>query len=84
LSAGCRWDTTAFHTAANRLGLTIAGSDEWDPNRHDYRELARRIAFANVEAVYLATLDVANGSAVVGALRQRLGRPGVSPHRGEC
>ena len=35
---------TAFRTAATRLGMNVAGMDEWDRRARDYTRLAQRVA----------------------------------------
>jgi branched-chain amino acid transport system substrate-binding protein len=65
--------TTPFRRAAKRLGITIAGSATWDPEASSYRSLARRVAAARPDGVFVGDVLVANGGAIVKALRARLG-----------
>jgi branched-chain amino acid transport system substrate-binding protein len=65
--------TTPFRRAARRLGITIAGSEIWDPEASSYRSLAERVALARADGVFVGDVLVANGAAVVKALRARLG-----------
>jgi branched-chain amino acid transport system substrate-binding protein len=63
----------AFRSAAQQLGMTIAGSGPWDRRAPGYARLAERIARANADAVYLAGYAVDNGARLLGDLRHRLG-----------
>ena len=47
---------TAFRTAATRLGMDVAGMDEWDRRARDYRRLAQRVRRAGADGVYVAGL----------------------------
>jgi len=64
---------TAFETAAQRLGLTIAGRESWDPRARDYSDIARRVAAAGATAVFVGGLVDTNAGGVVRELRARLG-----------
>jgi Periplasmic binding protein len=65
--------------AARKLGLSIAGSSEWNPRRTTYAGLAARIASTHPDAIVLGGVDV-NGGAVVRALRHPWQLP-VRPKR---
>ena len=62
-----------FETAARRLGLRVAGRESWDPGAKRYRALARRVAAAGAEAVFLGGLLDTNAAAVIRDLRAALG-----------
>ena len=47
---------TAFRTAATRLGMNVAGMDEWDRRARDYTRLAQRVRRAGADGVYVAGL----------------------------
>jgi branched-chain amino acid transport system substrate-binding protein len=59
-------------TAAGRLGLDVVGRATWEPRRREYRRLARRVARAGAEAVFLGGLLDTNGARVVRDLRREL------------
>jgi branched-chain amino acid transport system substrate-binding protein len=68
---------TAFGTAATRLGMDVAGMEQWDRRAHDYKRLAQRVRRARADAVYLAGYAIAdNGARLIKDLRATLG-PGV-------
>jgi branched-chain amino acid transport system substrate-binding protein len=66
LSAG------GFETAARRLGLDVVERVTWDPRRTHYRDIARRVARADPDAVFLGGLLDNNGARVVRDLRATL------------
>jgi branched-chain amino acid transport system substrate-binding protein len=73
---------TAFRTAATRLGMNVAGMDEWDRRARDYRRLAQRIRRAGADGVYVAGYAIAdNGARLIKDLRAKLGSgvPILSP-----
>ena len=62
----------AFETAAGRLGLDVIGHETWDRRRRGYRDLARRVARAGPDAVFLGGILDTNGARVVKDLRATL------------
>jgi branched-chain amino acid transport system substrate-binding protein len=65
---------TAFRTAAERLGMEIAGMEAWDGRDRDFTRLARRVRAAGADGVYLAGMAVAdNGGRLIKDLRASLG-----------
>src|SRR6185295_15055083 len=65
---------TAFRTAATRLGMDVAGMDEWDRRARDYRRLAQRVRGTGADGVYVAGYAVAdNGARLIKDLRRQLG-----------
>jgi branched-chain amino acid transport system substrate-binding protein len=65
---------TAFGTAATRVGMHVAGMDEWDRRARDYTRLAERVRRASADGVYLAGYAIAdNGARLIRDLRGRLG-----------
>jgi branched-chain amino acid transport system substrate-binding protein len=63
--------------SAEKLGLRVVGFEGWDPHAHSYAGLARRVASAKPDGVFLGgSVDISNGPAVVKGLRAVLG-PGV-------
>jgi branched-chain amino acid transport system substrate-binding protein len=64
---------TQFKLTARRLGLTVAGSAEWDPDTKRYGAPADRVARARPDGIYFADLYFKNPDAVLAALRDRLG-----------
>jgi branched-chain amino acid transport system substrate-binding protein len=66
---------TAFRTAATRLGMDVAGMDEWDRRARDYARIAKRVDRAGADTVYLAGYAIADkGARLIKDLRERLGR----------
>jgi DNA-binding SARP family transcriptional activator/ABC-type branched-subunit amino acid transport system substrate-binding protein/DNA-binding beta-propeller fold protein YncE len=61
-------------TAARGAGLELAGSAAWDPDASGFRRLARRIARARADAVFIGGHLQPNGGALVRDLRGVLGR----------
>jgi branched-chain amino acid transport system substrate-binding protein len=65
---------TAFGTAAQRLGMHAAGTDQWDRHGRDYRRLAERVRRAGADGVYVAGYAIAdNGARLIRDLRGKLG-----------
>ena len=65
---------TAFRTAATRLGMDVAGMDEWDRRARDYTRLAQRVRRAGADGVYVAGYAIAdNGARLIKDLRGQLG-----------
>jgi len=62
-----------FRTAAQRLGLRIAGRSTWDPQAGSYAALARRVAASGAQAVFVGGLLDTNAARVVRDLRARVG-----------
>ena len=63
-----------FQTAAQRIGLHLAGSGTWNQPSRTYDQLAQRIASSRATAVYLALDGVdPDAGALIRALRRRLG-----------
>jgi branched-chain amino acid transport system substrate-binding protein len=61
--------------AATKLGLRVVGFDGWDAHAHAYEALARRVARARPDGVFLGgSVDISNGPAVVKDLRAVLGQ----------
>jgi branched-chain amino acid transport system substrate-binding protein len=61
--------------AARKLGLRVVGLAGWDPHARSYEALARRVARARADGVFLGgSVDVSNGPAVVQDLRAVLGQ----------
>jgi branched-chain amino acid transport system substrate-binding protein len=64
---------TAFRNAAQRLGMTIAGTGRWDRRAASYSRLAKVVKRAGADGVYLAGYASDNGSRLLRDLRDRLG-----------
>ena len=65
---------TSVRHAAPKLGLRVVGFAGWDPHAHSYATLARHVARAKPDGVFLGgSVDVSNGPAVVKDLRAVLG-----------
>ena len=61
--------------AARKLSMRVVGFEGWDPHARSYEALARRVARARADGVFLGgSVDVSNGPAVVKDLRAVLGR----------
>jgi DNA-binding SARP family transcriptional activator/ABC-type branched-subunit amino acid transport system substrate-binding protein len=75
ISDGDTYFRTYVTTAARNLGLEIVGSSLWSrrPGARNFERLARRIARARADAVFLDGFLHTNGGAVVRDLRARLG-----------
>jgi branched-chain amino acid transport system substrate-binding protein len=63
----------AFRLAAERAGLTVAGTGRWNPKARDFRALAERIRRAGTDTVYLGGFVFGNGPRLVKDLREALG-----------
>jgi branched-chain amino acid transport system substrate-binding protein len=63
----------AFRLAAERTGLTVAGTGRWDPEARDLRALAERVRRAGADTVYLGGYPFENGPRLVKVLRETLG-----------
>jgi branched-chain amino acid transport system substrate-binding protein len=63
----------AFRLAAERVGLTVAGTGRWDPKARSFHALAERIQGAGADAVYLGGYPFEQGPRLVKALREALG-----------
>lgn len=63
----------AFAEAARRLGLRVAGREQWNPKARDYRRLAERVRASGAEAVFLGGYVSNNGARVIKDLRAALG-----------
>jgi branched-chain amino acid transport system substrate-binding protein len=63
----------AFRVTAERTGLRVAGTESWDPDARDYRELADRVRAAGADAVYLGGFVFNNGVRLIEDLRAALG-----------
>jgi branched-chain amino acid transport system substrate-binding protein len=64
----------AFAEAARRIGLRVAGREEWNPKAHDYRRLADRVRRSDAEAVFLGGYVSNNGPQLIKDLRAALGQ----------
>jgi branched-chain amino acid transport system substrate-binding protein len=64
---------TAFRDAAREAGIDVVGFETWDPDAPGYDALARRVARADVDSVFLGGYIVSNVGAVIRALRGVLG-----------
>jgi DNA-binding SARP family transcriptional activator/ABC-type branched-subunit amino acid transport system substrate-binding protein len=60
-------------TAARNVGLEVVGSGRWSYEARNFERLARRIARARADAVYLGGFLYENGGTLVRDLRARLG-----------
>lgn len=65
---------SAFREAARDLGLDVAGFARWDAKGRGLGDLARRVARARPDGVYVAGYIVNSGPQLLEALRGRLGR----------
>jgi branched-chain amino acid transport system substrate-binding protein len=64
---------TDVETAARNLGLEIVGSTGWSAEARNFERLARRIARARADAVFLGGFLYPNGGTLVRDLRAHLG-----------
>ena len=62
----------SFVTAAEQLGLGVAGTAPWERTR--YASLAARVRTSRADGVFLAGALVSDGARVVRALRRKIGR----------
>jgi branched-chain amino acid transport system substrate-binding protein len=72
--SGCYCDygrgvAAAFRLAAERIGLRVAGAEEWSAYASGYRALAERIRRTGADAVYLGGYLEANGVRLISDLR---------------
>jgi DNA-binding SARP family transcriptional activator/ABC-type branched-subunit amino acid transport system substrate-binding protein len=65
--------TSAFRRAAQRLGVTIAGSDDWTLDPSSYAGLARRIKRSRANGVFLGGGQTDNDTLLLNDLRAELG-----------
>ena len=63
-----------FRSAADKLGVRVAGSASFDPKAKSYAALADRVARSGAQGVVLGADPYDGGDRVVKALRARLGR----------
>ena len=63
----------AFRLAAERIGLSVAGTGRWQPKAGDLRALAARVGRAGADTVYLGGYPFDNGPLLVKELREALG-----------
>jgi branched-chain amino acid transport system substrate-binding protein len=63
---------TAFETAAQRVGLEVAGRETWDPRAEEYGALARRVADSGADTVYVGGLIDTNAAGMLRDLRRLL------------
>ncbi len=61
-----------FRRAAEKLGQDVAGYEGWNPKKPRAGEVARRVADANVDAVYLCGLIDSDVAGVLAALKAAL------------
>jgi branched-chain amino acid transport system substrate-binding protein len=73
LTDGDPYFGTDVATAARNLGLEVVGSTRWSAEARSYERLARRIARARADAVFLGGFLYLNGGSLVRDLRARLG-----------
>jgi DNA-binding SARP family transcriptional activator/ABC-type branched-subunit amino acid transport system substrate-binding protein len=73
LTDGDPYFGTDVVTAARNLGLEVVGSTSWRAEARSYERLARRIARARADAVFLGGFLYLNGGTLVRDLRARLG-----------
>jgi DNA-binding SARP family transcriptional activator/ABC-type branched-subunit amino acid transport system substrate-binding protein/streptogramin lyase len=73
LTDGDPYFRTDVATAARNLGLEVVGSTKWSAEARSYERLARRIARARADAVFIGGFLYLNGGALVRDLRARLG-----------
>jgi DNA-binding SARP family transcriptional activator/ABC-type branched-subunit amino acid transport system substrate-binding protein len=64
---------SAFRSAAQKLGVAIAGSDDWTLDRSSYAGLARKIKRSRADGVFLGGSHSTNGALLIKALRAELG-----------
>ena len=64
---------TTFRQTARQAGLTIAGTEAFDPAASSYDQLADRVARSGAEGVVLGAFVFDGGDRVLEALRARLG-----------
>ena len=64
---------TTFRQTARKVGLTIAGTEAFDPAASSYDQLADKVARSGAEGVVLGAFVFDGGDRVLKALRARLG-----------
>jgi DNA-binding SARP family transcriptional activator/ABC-type branched-subunit amino acid transport system substrate-binding protein/DNA-binding beta-propeller fold protein YncE len=64
---------SAFRSAAQKLGVAIAGSDDWTLDRSSYAGLAREIKRSRADGVFLGGSHSTNGGPLIKDLRAGLG-----------
>ena len=64
---------SAFAEAARRLGLDVAGQEQWNPKAHDYRRLAERVRASGADTAFLGGYVANNGARMIKDLRAALG-----------
>jgi DNA-binding SARP family transcriptional activator/ABC-type branched-subunit amino acid transport system substrate-binding protein len=65
--------TTAFRRAAQKLGIAIAGDEDWSGANSSYMGLARKIKRSGADGVFLGGGEPVNGGTLVKDLRAELG-----------
>jgi branched-chain amino acid transport system substrate-binding protein len=65
--------TSAFGSAAQKLGVAIAGSDDWTLDPSSYAGLARKIKRSHADGVFLGGSLNNNGGLLIKDLRAELG-----------
>jgi branched-chain amino acid transport system substrate-binding protein len=65
--------TSAFRSAAQKLGVAIAGSDDWTLDRSSYAGLAQKIKRSRADGVFLGGTHSTNGALLIRDLRAGLG-----------
>jgi branched-chain amino acid transport system substrate-binding protein len=65
--------TGAFGSAAQKLGVAIAGSDDWTLDPASYAGLARKIKRSRADGVFLGGAHSTNGALLIKDLRAGLG-----------
>jgi DNA-binding SARP family transcriptional activator/ABC-type branched-subunit amino acid transport system substrate-binding protein len=65
--------TTAFRHAAHKLGVAIAGDEDWSGANSRYTGLARKIKRSGADGVFLGGGEPVNGGTLVKDLRAELG-----------
>ncbi len=73
-------DTYGFGIASNvrhavtKLGIPVAGFEQWDPHARTYTAIARRVQRTRADSVFLGgSIDTSNGAVLVKSLRSVLG-----------
>jgi DNA-binding SARP family transcriptional activator/ABC-type branched-subunit amino acid transport system substrate-binding protein/DNA-binding beta-propeller fold protein YncE len=65
--------TSAFRWAAQKLGIAIAGSDDWTLDKSSYADLARKVKRSRADGVFLGGNVQHGGGRLIKELRGRLG-----------
>jgi branched-chain amino acid transport system substrate-binding protein len=59
---------------ATKLGIPVAGFEQWDPHARTYTAIAHRVQRTRADAVFLGgSIDISNGAVLVKSLRSVLG-----------